>query len=74
MRLLSVACRGIVSWARQDVLAHRVGQVRPHPQPRGRLPTHLPYEGNDEMIITVFDNTSCRRHYHMDEFGEDTDC
>jgi hypothetical protein len=31
------------------------------------------YEGNDEMIIKVFDKISCRRHYHMDESGEDTD-
>jgi hypothetical protein len=30
-------------------------------------------EGDIEMIIKVFDKTSCRRHYHTDESGEDAD-
>jgi hypothetical protein len=31
------------------------------------------WEGDDEMIVKVFDKTSCRRHYHTDESGENTD-
>jgi hypothetical protein len=31
------------------------------------------YEDVGEMIVKLFDKTSCRRHYHMDESGEDTD-
>jgi hypothetical protein len=30
------------------------------------------YEGDGEMIVKVFDKTSCPRHYHTDESGEDT--
>ncbi|KAM0899137.1 hypothetical protein ACQ4PT_021444 [Festuca glaucescens] len=38
------------------------------------------YEGNDDMHVSVFDDSSCRRHYHSDDsdegnddFGEDSD-
>jgi hypothetical protein len=31
------------------------------------------YEGDIEMIIKVFNETSCRSHYHTNEFGEYTD-
>jgi hypothetical protein len=38
----------------------------------GCLLTFL-YESDCEMIVNVFDKTSCRRHYDTDESGEDTD-
>src|SRR4051812_45819882 len=28
---------------------------------------HFAYEGDGEMAVKVFDETSCRRHYHTDE-------
>jgi hypothetical protein len=31
------------------------------------------YEGDGEMIVKVFDDTACRRHYHTGESGSDTD-
>jgi hypothetical protein len=31
------------------------------------------YEGGGEMIVKVFDDTSCHRHYHTGESGSDTD-
>jgi hypothetical protein len=31
------------------------------------------YEGDDEMIVKVFDNISCRRQYHTNESGRETD-
>jgi hypothetical protein len=31
------------------------------------------YEGDDEMIDKVFDNTTCRRHYHTGESSSGTD-
>jgi hypothetical protein len=31
------------------------------------------YEGDNEMIVKVFDKTSYRRHYYTDESGEDID-
>ncbi|KAK1610199.1 hypothetical protein QYE76_033872 [Lolium multiflorum] len=31
------------------------------------------YEGDNEMIVKVFDDTSCRRHYHTGESGLNTD-
>ncbi|KAK1628676.1 hypothetical protein QYE76_002991 [Lolium multiflorum] len=31
------------------------------------------YEGDGEMIVKVFDNTACRKHYHTGESGSDTD-
>jgi hypothetical protein len=38
----------------------------------GCLLTFL-YQGDDKMISKVFDKTSCCKHYHTDESGEDTD-
>jgi hypothetical protein len=29
------------------------------------------YEGYDEMSMKVFDNTSCRWHYHTDDEEDD---
>jgi hypothetical protein len=50
-----------------------VGQVpSTHNFEVGCLLTFL-YEGDDEMIVKVFDKTSCRSHYNTDESGEDTD-
>jgi hypothetical protein len=43
-----------------------------HNLKNGHLLTFL-YEGDDEMIVKVFDKTSCRSHYNTDESGEDTD-
>ena len=31
------------------------------------------YEGDGDMAVKVFDETSCRRHYHVDDSGDDTD-
>ncbi|KAK1686977.1 hypothetical protein QYE76_047825 [Lolium multiflorum] len=31
------------------------------------------YEGDGEMIVKVFDDIACRRHYHTGESGSDTD-
>jgi hypothetical protein len=31
------------------------------------------YEGGGEMIVKVFADTACRRHYHTDESCLDTD-
>ncbi|KAK1610132.1 hypothetical protein QYE76_033805 [Lolium multiflorum] len=31
------------------------------------------YEGDGEMIVKAFDDTACRRHYHTDDSGSDTD-
>jgi hypothetical protein len=31
------------------------------------------YEGDIEMIVKVFNKTSCHRHYHTDESSENTD-
>ena len=41
LQLSSMACRGIVRRPGQDVPAHRVGQVRPLPRSRTRLPAYL---------------------------------
>ena len=29
------------------------------------------YEGDEEMSVKVFDDTSCRRHYHTDDEEDD---
>jgi hypothetical protein len=42
-----------------------------HNLKEGCLLTFL-YEGDDEMIVKVFDKISCCRHYHTDESSEDT--
>jgi hypothetical protein len=73
MRLLSVACRDLVRRAGQDV--HATGWEKfahAHNLEAGCLFTFL-YEGDVEMIVNVFNKTSCRRHYHTDESGENTD-
>jgi hypothetical protein len=31
------------------------------------------YEGDCEMSVKVFDNESCRIHYHDDNFGDASD-
>lgn len=31
------------------------------------------YQGDGEMAVKVFDETACRRHYHTDDSGEDSD-
>ena len=31
------------------------------------------YQGDGEMVVKVFDETACRRHYHTDNSGEDSD-
>ncbi|XP_051230192.1 B3 domain-containing protein Os03g0212300-like [Lolium perenne] len=33
---------------------------------------HLFYEADAEMNIKVFDESSCRRHYHDDDSGDDS--
>jgi hypothetical protein len=38
----------------------------------GFLLTFL-HEGDNKLIIKVFDKTSCHRNYHSDESGEDID-
>jgi hypothetical protein len=46
--------------------------ARSHNLVAGCLLTFL-YEGDDEMIVKVFDKTSCRRHYHTGESDEGSD-
>jgi hypothetical protein len=31
------------------------------------------YEGDDDMHVSVFDDSSYRMHYHSNDFGEDND-
>nr|XP_051211191.1 B3 domain-containing protein Os03g0212300-like [Lolium perenne] len=49
-----------------------IGRDRAHNLEAGCLLTFL-YKNNNEMIIKVFDKTSCCRHYHTDDSDEDTD-
>jgi hypothetical protein len=72
VRFLPVACQGLVRRAGQDVL--RTGWdkfARVHNLEDDFLLTFL-YEGDDEMVVKVFDKISCCRHYHTDESSEDT--
>jgi hypothetical protein len=46
--------------------------ARAHHLEAGYLLTFL-YEGDGEMIVKVFDKTSCSMHYHTNESNEDTD-
>jgi hypothetical protein len=32
---------------------------------------HIFYEAEGEMSVKVFDESSCRRHYHNDDSGDD---
>jgi hypothetical protein len=34
---------------------------------------HCLYEGDNDMSVRVFDNSSCHKHYHGDNSGEDID-
>jgi hypothetical protein len=34
---------------------------------------NLFYEGDNEMSVKVFDNKSCRIHYHNDESTDDSE-
>jgi hypothetical protein len=34
---------------------------------------HYLYEGDGDMSVRVFDDSSCRRHYHGDDSGEESD-
>jgi hypothetical protein len=40
-------------------------------EPSCQLTFH--YERDGEMIVNVFDDTSCHRHYNTGESGSDTD-
>jgi hypothetical protein len=66
MHLLLVAYRGLVRRAGQDVLHTGLDKfARAHNLEAVCLLTFL-YEGYDEMIVKVFDKTSCRMQYHTD--------
>ena len=70
---MPLACRGLVRWAGQDVL--HIGWekfARAHNLAASCMLSFI-YQGGGEMAVKVFDETACRRHYHTDDSGEDSD-
>jgi hypothetical protein len=71
-----VDCRGLVRRAWQDVPAHRGEGGDKFARDLALEPDYqltFLYEGDGEMIVMVFNDTSCRRHYHTSESGSDND-